>query len=196
MVLLDETGGKPLTGYGSGANSGSPIATAEETAAMEAALAITLAADFNRMCQNGGAYDFGGAFCQSVAVEGRDARHRADLVLNRGEWGDIVERYVGTCMVAAVQGAVITSGGGVTAVGGAAAGCATAVIAKSFKSKGKGTTSYAVGQVMDQVSAARAIRNALVKGVGGEVPSLREIIRMYRETMRTQSRPSSIKTWR
>lgn len=194
--MLDETGGKPLAGYGSGSNSGSPVATAEETAAMEAAAAITLATDFNWMCRNGGTYAFGGDFCQSVAVEGRDAHHRADLVLKRGEWGDLVERYADTCLVAAVQGAVITSGGGVMAVGGAAAGCATAVIAKSFRSKGKGTNSYAVGQVIDHVSAARAIRNALVKGVGGEVPTLREIIRMYRDTMRTQTRPSQIRTWR
>ena len=32
MALLDETGGKPLTGYGPGANTGSPVATAEESA--------------------------------------------------------------------------------------------------------------------------------------------------------------------
>lgn len=34
MALLDETGGKSLTGYGSGASSGSPMATPEESAAM------------------------------------------------------------------------------------------------------------------------------------------------------------------
>ena len=184
VVMNDETGGKPETGYGSGQNSGSPIATPEETAAMIMASVARIMVDFNAMCRSGGGYAFDGAFCQSMAREGLGERGRASVLTNRGEWGAVLERYVGACVVAGIQGAVLASGGGATAVAGAAVGCLVAVTAKGLKSKGKGTNAYAAGQVLDLGSLARDIRTALVKATGAKgVPSVREIIRMYREAM-------------
>lgn len=82
MALLDETGGKPLTGYGSGANTESPVATPTESAAMLVAAADVLERDFTRMCLGGG-YSFGGDFCQSVAREGLANRRDATILAQK-----------------------------------------------------------------------------------------------------------------
>jgi len=74
--MNDETGGKPESGYGSGDNSGSPVATPEETAAMLMATAKTLADDFKSMCGTG-SYAFGGTFCQTLARESIALRFQA-----------------------------------------------------------------------------------------------------------------------
>jgi len=81
MALLDETGGKPLAGYGSGANSGSPVATAAEVAAMLDAQAGALVADANVMCRGPSAtYEFAGAFCSEVVHESLALQNRANIV--------------------------------------------------------------------------------------------------------------------
>jgi hypothetical protein len=80
MVMLDDSGGKPLTGYGSGANSGSPVATPHESSAMLNATADALMNDFNRMCRPGGGYAFAGDFCQSVATESVSTRKWATFL--------------------------------------------------------------------------------------------------------------------
>lgn len=78
MALLDETGGKPLTGYGSGANSGAPVATPAEQAAALEAQAAALQEDFNGMCRNGGGYAFAGDFCRAVVDEALSMRYEAN----------------------------------------------------------------------------------------------------------------------
>ena len=181
--MLDETGGKPESGYGSGPNSGSPVASPDESAAMASEAAKKLARDFNTMCRQGGGYDFAGDFCQSLARDSIAARQRAANYAGDGSWASTVARYASACMIGGVQGAVLTSGGGATAAVGAVTGCLVAVTAKALKSQGKGSAAYTAGWVLDLTNIARDIRAALVKAVGAKgVPSVREIIRMYRES--------------
>ena len=81
MALLDETGGKPLAGYGSGANSGSPLATAAEAAAMLDAQADALVKDANTMCRAPSAtYEFAGEFCKAVVHESLALENRANIL--------------------------------------------------------------------------------------------------------------------
>ena len=81
MALLDETGGKPLAGYGSGANSGAPLATAAEAAAMLDAQADALAKDANMMCRGPSAtYEFAGEFCKAVVHESLALENRANIL--------------------------------------------------------------------------------------------------------------------
>ena len=90
MALLDETGGKPLTGYGSGANSGAPVATPAEQAAALEAQASALQDDFNAMCKNGGGYAFAGEFCSAVVDEAVSLRYQATVLTHQGSPRNIV----------------------------------------------------------------------------------------------------------
>jgi len=80
--MLDETGGKPLTGYGSGANTGSPVATPEQSAENVAAQTAAIQADAKKMCWGGG-YAFRGEFCQAAIHEVSDLRRRATLLTHK-----------------------------------------------------------------------------------------------------------------
>lgn len=80
MVLLDETGGKPATGYGSGPNSGSPIATPQQTATILTAEAAAIQADTERMCSRDGGYAAGGDFCQAALREVPALRFAATVI--------------------------------------------------------------------------------------------------------------------
>jgi hypothetical protein len=90
MALLDETGGKPLTGYGSGANSGAPVATPAEQAAALEAQAAALQEDFNGMCRNGGGYAFAGDFCRAVVDEALSMRYEATVLTHQGSVRSVV----------------------------------------------------------------------------------------------------------
>src|SRR5262245_7134183 len=81
MVMLDETGGKPASGYGSGDNSGSPVATPQETAEMLTAQASALKADIGYLCRGPQAmFSFGGDFCQSAIQESLKLRAWASVL--------------------------------------------------------------------------------------------------------------------
>jgi hypothetical protein len=111
MALLDETGGKPLAGYGSGANGGSPVATAAEAAAMLDAQADALAKDANAMCRGTSAsYEFAGGFCKAVASESLTLRNRANILGRQPSLSN-----AGTTLAVVSFGADIASGMGRTA---------------------------------------------------------------------------------
>lgn len=90
MALLDETGGKPLTGYGSGGNSGAPVATAAEQAAALEAQASALQDDFNGMCKNGGGYAFAGEFCRAVVDVALSLRYQSTVLTHQGSARNVV----------------------------------------------------------------------------------------------------------
>jgi hypothetical protein len=94
MVVFDDTGGKPLAGYGSGSNSGSPVATPRQTAELFRAEATALVDDFNRMCR-GGVGRFAGGFCQSVVGESLELRRHASVVAGAPS----LRKAVGTVVV-------------------------------------------------------------------------------------------------
>ena len=117
MALLDETGGKPLTGYGPGANTGSPVATAEESAAMLFEAADTLERDFNDMCLGGG-YALGGDFCQSVTQEGLASRRDATVLAQKPSLRNIARDGVVLGQWSAANwDTLVTIGCGVAAAG-------------------------------------------------------------------------------
>lgn len=85
VALLDETGGKPLTGYGSGPNTGSSVATPEESAAALVAGAQTIMADVKSKCLlPGGGYDPDGDFCRALMTESWSMRNQANIMANSG----------------------------------------------------------------------------------------------------------------
>jgi hypothetical protein len=92
MALLDDTGGKPPTGYGSGPNSGSPVATPEQTAAILIAEATALQADGASMClSRAGGYDLGGAFCQGLAHEIQALRTQGVLLTHQPSFNNVAK---------------------------------------------------------------------------------------------------------
>ncbi len=119
MALLDETGGKPLTGYGSGANTASPVATPEESAAMLVVAAETLVADGKKMCLPGGQYEFAGAFCQGLIQESLILRGEANRFAGSGAWSAAAERWLNASNTALLAGA---AGCGVLALATAGTG--------------------------------------------------------------------------
>jgi hypothetical protein len=186
MALLDETGGKPLTGYGSGANSGSPVATPEESAAMLVAVAQTLMADVKSMCLLAdGGYDPEGGFCRALMTESWSMRNQANIMASSSAWGraiaqatsdglsigfKVANRYGGTCVIGAIQGAVLTSAGGATIVVGAFAGCGVNVAAKWAQTKPKGSRStrqglYSRSAPLQSAFAKRSQRRRVSKAV-------------------------------
>jgi hypothetical protein len=105
MALLDETGGKPLTGYGSGANTAAPVATSEESAAMLVAAASTLVSDGKAMCLGDGGYSFAGDFCQSLIKESLALRGRANLFAGGGSWSAAAQRWLNLSNTVLLAGA-------------------------------------------------------------------------------------------
>lgn len=105
MALLDETGGKPLTGYGSGANTGSPVATSEESAAMLVAAAETLVRDGKEMCLAGGGYEFAGPFCQDLVRTSLILRGEANRFAGSGAWSGAAQRWLNASNTALLVGA-------------------------------------------------------------------------------------------
>lgn len=105
MALLDETGGKPLTGYGSGVSTGSPVATPEESAAMLVAAAETLVRDGKEMCLTGGGYEFAGSFCQGLIRTSLILRGEANRFAGSGAWSGAAQRWLNTSNTALLLGA-------------------------------------------------------------------------------------------
>lgn len=155
-------------------------------------------ADVKSMCLiPGGGYDADGDFCRALMTESWSMRNRANIMASSGAWGraiaqatsgglsigfKVANRYGGTCVIGAIQGAVLTSAGGATIVVGAFAGCGVNVAAKWAQTKPKGSTLYTAGVVLEAGATAVDIRKALAKaaGVKGGVPSYKEIAELYR----------------
>jgi hypothetical protein len=95
--MLDESGGKPLTGYGSGTNGDdSPVATPEKSAAMLVAAAVKLVKDGKAMCGPKGGYSFAGAFCQGLFGESLILRGQANRFAGGGDWSAAAKRMLNT----------------------------------------------------------------------------------------------------
>ena len=148
MVMLDETGGKPLTGYGSGANTDSPVATPAESAAMLVAAADTLVRDGKTMCLGNGGFSFEGGFCQSLIRETLFLRGRANVFAGDGGWSSAAQRWLNTSNTLLLLGSagcgvltLATAGTGGMACAAIYAGAATtsavstAVTAKTIASR-------------------------------------------------------------
>jgi len=119
-VMNDETGGKPLTGYGSGTNGDdSPVATPEQSAAMLIAGANKLVADGRRMCLNGGGFAFDGTFCQSLITTSLGLRRDANRFAGSGQWSSGARQLLTASNAAFLMGA---AGCGVLALATAGTG--------------------------------------------------------------------------
>lgn len=177
MALLDETGGKPLTGYGSGANSGAPVATPAEQAAAIEAQASALQYDFNDMCKNGGGYAFAGEFCRAVVDEALSLRYRATVLTYQGSprsivapmaavlWvGDRGAEFVkGTKKSASLLGRGLSQG---SSVGGKYLPTAGRV-AKKLAPVAKASTPIAIVSVIIALPNPKAAAKAAAQAVGG-----------------------------
>jgi hypothetical protein len=94
MVVLDETGGKPPVGYGSGPTGGSPIATATQTAATLGAEAAAIQADTRRTCFGGGSA-FGGGFCQAAQHEVQALRLQSTILAQQPSFAKVPQQLQG-----------------------------------------------------------------------------------------------------
>ena len=175
--MLDETGGKPLTGYGSGLNTGSPVATPAEQAAALEAQAAALQDDFNGMCKNGGGYAFAGDFCRAVVDEALSMRYEATVLTHQGS-----VRSVGAPMAAVLwvgdRGAELGKatkksasllGGGLrqgSRVGGKYLPVAGRT-AKKLAPFAKASTPIAIVSVVIALPDPKAAAKAAVQAVGG-----------------------------
>ena len=157
MALLDETGGKPLAGYGSGANTGSPLATAAEAAAMLDAQADALVKDANTMCRGPSAtYEFAGEFCKAAVRQSLALRNRANIL---GREPSLSK--AGTPLAVVSFGADIASGMGRTA-----SALATAAKQGSSYAKlnvGRAATLAKKAQPLARASAPIAIAGVLIE---------------------------------
>ena len=177
MALLDETGGKPLTGYGSGANSGAPVATPAEQASALEAQASALQDDFNGMCKNGGGYAFAGEFCRAVVDEALSLRYRATVLTHQGSPRNIVapmaavlwvgdrgaEFAKGTKKSASLLGRGLREG---SSVGGKYLPTAGRV-AKKLAPVAKASTPIAIVSVIIALPNPKAAAKAAAQAVGG-----------------------------
>ncbi len=165
--MLDESGGKPLTGYGSGSNGDdSPEATPQESAAMLIAAASQLVSEGRKMCLGNGGYDFRGSFCQSVLGESLVLRGRANRFVGAGAWSAAGLRMLNTSNTALLVGAagcgiftLATAGTGGIACAAIYAGAAATSAASTVVTAKKVMTRQ--GNALDDVSFISTLASAV-----------------------------------